>query len=215
MARTAMAMSPWPVISTTGRLRSRALSVASRVSPSMPGRRISLMMMPAKSSPTRSRASSALATPSLAISSRARACWQPSSTWGSSSTISTLRLSFMGGDSWRWSAQRQIQLEGGAALVRVQNVQCTAGRGGQAGGQGQGAAQAVLAGLGGEEGFEQVDPGVRRDARAVVPHLQAVPCVGALGPAVQPELAVGLAGQGIQGVDDQVDQDLLQAGLVD
>ena len=56
-----------------------------------PGKRMSLITMPAKFSPIRFNASSALPTPTLGISSSARACWQPSSTWGSSSTISTVR----------------------------------------------------------------------------------------------------------------------------
>ncbi|MCY1249355.1 hypothetical protein D9M72_628810 [compost metagenome] len=91
MAPTAMLMSPWPVISTTGRLLSRALSRVSSCRPSMPGKRMSLTTIPAKSSPMRSSASSALPTPSLTMSSSASACWQPSNTWGSSSTIRTVR----------------------------------------------------------------------------------------------------------------------------
>src|SRR3990167_7420892 len=214
MAPTAMPMSPWPVISTTGRLGSRRLSSTSNCRPSMPGRRMSLTTMPAKSPSTRARASSALPTPSLGMSSRASACWQPSSTWGSSSTIRTHSASFMGRlRGGRAGEQRQAEDEGGAAGFRVTHAEIAAGGGGEAGRQGQAEAEALFAGLGGEEGFEQVAAQFRGDARAVVAHLQAV--AGAAGRAAEPEVALGLRAHGVQGVADQVDQDLFQAGLVD
>ncbi|SVJ72947.1 Uncharacterised protein [Klebsiella pneumoniae] len=71
----------------------------------------------------------------------------------------------------------------------------------------------MFAGLGGEEGFEQVDARRRRDTGAVVAHAQDVALL--LAPAFQPELAVGLPAHGVEGVGQQVDQDLFQAGLVD
>src|SRR3990167_1479277 len=213
MAPTAMPMSPWPVISTTGRLRSRCLRRTSSSRPSIPGRRISLMTMPGKFSPMCCRASSALPTPTLAISSRARACWQPSSTWGSSSTIRTLSGSFMGTGLAVGGGVGQVQLEGGAAAFRVLHGQATGGGRGQAGGQGQAEAQAFFAGFGGEEGFEQMHPRRRRDARAVVAHIEQV--ARALVAAVEPELAILLLTHGVEGVGDQVDQNLLQADLVD
>src|SRR3990167_4538893 len=209
MAPTAMPMSPWPVISTTGRLRSRCLRRSSSSRPSIPGRRISLMTMPGKFSPMRCRASSALPTPTLAMSSRARACWQPSSTWGSSSTIRTLSGSFMGTGLAVGGGFGQAQLEGGAAAFRVLHGQATGG----GRGQGQAEAQAFFAGFGGEEGFEQMHPRVRRDARTVVAHGEQV--ARPLVAAVEPELAILLLTHGVEGVGDQVDQNLLQADLVD
>ncbi|BCD89499.1 hypothetical protein PSm6_59060 [Pseudomonas solani] len=120
----------------------------------------------------------------------------------------------MGGGSFRRGGDlRQAQLEGRAAVLGVLHAEAATGGGGEAGGQGEAKAQAVFAGLGGEEGFEQVLAHGRGDAGAVVAHAEDVGAV--LVVAVEPELAVGLPAHGVKGVGDEVDQDLLQAGLVD
>ncbi len=56
----------------------------------------------------------------------------------------------------------EAQLEGGSAAFGVLHAEAAAGGGGQAGREGQAEAQAMFAGLGGEEGFEQVDARRRR-----------------------------------------------------
>ncbi|MNE19068.1 hypothetical protein D3C80_1121360 [compost metagenome] len=71
----------------------------------------------------------------------------------------------------------------------------------------------MLSRFGGEKRFEQVLARFVIDAVTVVAHPQAVFVAQQL--AFQPQLRHGLRGHGIEGVADQVDQDLLQAGLVD
>ena len=96
MACTAIEMSPWPVISTTGNSGSRPMSSCKKAMPSIFGRRISLTTTPRKSRPRRRRASSALGALSVAMPSSCRACSQPRTMSGSSSTIRTLRWWVMG-----------------------------------------------------------------------------------------------------------------------
>jgi hypothetical protein len=74
--------------------------------------------------------------------------------------------------SAEWGFQGQGEDEGGAAAGGVFDAGALGG--GQAGGQGQAQAQAMLAGFGGEERFEQVLARFGVDAVAVVAHLQAV-----------------------------------------
>ncbi|MNN12428.1 hypothetical protein D3C81_1254200 [compost metagenome] len=71
----------------------------------------------------------------------------------------------------------------------------------------------MFAGFGGEEGFEQVLAGLGIDTVAVVAHLQTV--LVALQFALKPQLGQWLGSHGVEGVADQVDQNLLQARLVD
>ncbi|MNN63700.1 hypothetical protein D3C81_1790940 [compost metagenome] len=93
------------------------------------------------------------------------------------------------------------------------DTQVTAGGGGEAGGKGQAQAQALFAGFGGEKRFEQVLARFGVDAVAVVTHAQAVFAIERF--AFEPQLGLRLRLHGVEGVADQVDQNLLQAGLVD
>ncbi len=136
---------------------------SSRVRPSMPGRRMSLTTMPAKSRSTRCSASSALPTPM-------RGC-PPAPAPAGSRARHADRLRRSGRKAARSSGgtrsrgignQGQAQLEGGSAAFGVLHAEAAAGGGGQAGREGQAEAQAMFAGLGGEEGFEQVDARRRR-----------------------------------------------------
>ncbi|MCY1173908.1 hypothetical protein D9M73_140890 [compost metagenome] len=93
------------------------------------------------------------------------------------------------------------------------DVEAALGGGGKARRQGQAQAQALFAGFGGEEGFEQVLARFGVDAVAVVTHAQPVFAIESF--AFEPQLGLRLRLHGIEGVADQVDQNLLQAGLVD
>ena len=95
IACTAMEISPWPVISTTGSSGSVRMISWRKAMPSICGKRMSLTTTPRKSRPSRARAFSALGALSVAMPSSCKACSQPRTMSGSSSTISTLRSSVM------------------------------------------------------------------------------------------------------------------------
>ena len=113
----------------------------------------------------------------------------------------------------RGGNQGQGQDEGCAAGGGMLDVEASLGGGGKGSRQGQAQAQAMLARFGGKEGFEQVLARFGVNAVAVVAHLQTV--LVALQLAFQPQLRLRLRGHRVKGVADQVDQNLLQAGLVD
>src|SRR5574343_1430439 len=203
MACTAIATSPWPVISTTGSWRSTCSRRSISVRPSMPGSRISLMTMPGTMPASIfCSACSALAQPTTGISSSNKACWQPSSTCGSSSTNNTVKSSCM--VIVLPLIQGQGQGEFGTTAGRSAGTQRPVGGGGQAGRQRQAQAQAALGGLGGEKRFEQVFHHVRRQAAAVVADGDGV--MLAVLPAAEHDLRLGTALQRVHGVGQQVHQ---------
>jgi hypothetical protein len=89
----------------------------------------------------------------------------------------------------------------------------TASGSGQARGKGQAEAEALFARFGGEKRFEQVLARFGIDAVAIVPHSQTMFAIEYF--AFEPQLWLRLRLHGVQGIADQVDQDLLKAGLVD
>ena len=220
MALTAMEMSPCPVISTTGRLRSLAVPSASR---QLPGRRCrqanTPMTMPRNHRRSRQRLFGTADAFAGNVSS-ARAGSSPSRTWGTTSSRSERQVAVHG--------SRLIHVDSVFASVRAHRsgrhrtkvVPPSAGaRRSESTGGCPRLADRVrprprpwAARLGGEERFEQVLARFSR-CRGRCRNRQPITTLGDF--AVQPQFGQRLGLRMSRCVADQVDEELLQAGLID
>src|SRR5690554_4257963 len=213
MACTAMATSPWPVTRISGSSRSMSASRVSSCRPSLPGMRTSLTTTPAKSLPSSGSASATLAQTRTGMpdsSSHWRTAWRMAASSSMKSTCSfirsLIRLALV-------IAIRHGQTQGEhRPLGAVSRLQAAAQVAQDAVGNRQPQPQPLAYRFGGEEGIEQAGEMLGGNAAAVVLDRQGP--AARLAPAADAEPRRVPVGTGVQGIVQQVEQDLLDANHV-